>query len=128
MKVLIVSLPGMSQRVLIETFRKHLDVEVVGVAVGCLSASSMVGQLQPDLVVIDSNLPEAETDQLVKRLKGESQRVTSLVLVETTQQVGRVARSGADIILRSYMLPQGLDEAIGNLKTGNAGVSVNPVN
>ena len=68
-RVLIVSLPGMMQNVLKETFLCRSDVEVVGVAGGCLSALGMIAEAQPDLVVINSNMPEIETNQLILLLK-----------------------------------------------------------
>lgn len=116
-RVLIVSLPGMMQNVLRETFMDRADAEVVGVASGCLSAVDMIPEAQPDLVVIDSNLPEAEASQLIIRLKQGSQPIQSLVLVETTQQLNKANNSGADITLRSYYLPNNLDRVLGRIGT-----------
>lgn len=91
------------------------DVEMVGVASGCLSALDMIPKTQPELVVIDSNLPEAESSQLILRLKQGHHPVQSLVLVETTQQLKKAASVGADITLRSYSLPENLDNVINNI-------------
>jgi DNA-binding NarL/FixJ family response regulator len=114
-RVLIVSLPGMMQNLLRETFMGRADVEMVGVASGCLSALDMIPKTQPELVVIDSNLPEAESSQLILRLKQGHHPVQSLVLVETTQQLKKAASVGADITLRSYSLPENLDNVINNI-------------
>lgn len=116
-RVLIVSLPGMMQNVLRETFAGRADIEVVGVANGCLSALGMIPETQPDLVVIDSNLPEEEVNQLILRVKQEHQQVYSLVLVETTQQYNKAARAGADMTCRSYSLTDNLSSVIANLET-----------
>ena len=115
-RVLVVSLPGMMQKMLCETLNSRLDVDLVGVASGGLSAVGMIRQEQPDLVVIDSNLPEAEMRELIQWLKKDKQHVRSLVLVETTQQLNKAATAGADIILRSYSLPGNLDRVITQLK------------
>lgn len=116
-RVLIVSLPGIMQNMLRETFKNRLDVDVVGVASGGLSAVSMIQQKEPDLVVIDSSLPDVETHALVLWLKEETQQITSLVLVETTNQSKKAASAGADMILHSYSLPEGLDRVFGNMRT-----------
>jgi chemotaxis response regulator CheB len=119
-KVLIVSLPGMMQNLLRETFTGQADAEVVGVASGCLSALGIIPETQPDLVVIDSNLPEAEASQLILRLKQEVSPIHSLLLVETTQQLNKRANAGADFTLRSYSLPEGLAPVFGKLRSNHS--------
>ena len=64
-KVVIVSLPGMFQHMLKETFTRRADVEVVGVANGGLSAIDLIKKQLPELVVIDSNIPRAEASELI---------------------------------------------------------------
>jgi chemotaxis response regulator CheB len=118
-RVLIVSYPGMMQNVLREIFTGRADVEVVGVAGGCQLALGMIPETQPDLVVIDSNLPEGEASQLIFRLKQQGSPIHSLLLVETTQQLNRKANSGADFTLRSYSLPDGLVSVFGQLKSND---------
>ncbi len=114
-RVLIVSLPGMMQSVLRDTFSNRTDVELVGVASGALSAVGLIPKKKPDLVVIDSNLPGDEKVQLVQWLKEKWQKSRSLILVETTQQSKQAGRMGADIVLRSYSLPESLDSVIGTM-------------
>jgi DNA-binding NarL/FixJ family response regulator len=118
-RVLIVSLPGMMQKVLKDTFTLRADVLVVGVASGGLSAANLIQQKQPDLVVIDSNLPALEKNALLVWLKEEQQHATSLVLVETTQQLNQAAGAGADFTLRSYSLPGSLDSILRNLRSSD---------
>jgi chemotaxis response regulator CheB len=119
-KVLVVSLPGMMQNLLREIFTDRAEVEVVGVASGCLSAVAMIPETQPDLVVIDSNLPEAEASQLIYRLKQAVSPVHSLLLVETTQQLNRTASGGADFTLRAYSLPESLGSVLGKLRSNHS--------
>lgn len=77
----------------------------------------MIRQIKPDLVVIDSNLPEAEMNELILWLKKSDQQIHSLALVETTRQLKKAATAGADTILRSYTLPANLDSVIGKLQS-----------
>jgi DNA-binding NarL/FixJ family response regulator len=114
-KMLIVSLPGMMQRVLQETFTKRADVNLVGIACGGLSAIQMIWHHQPALIVINSNLPEDETRELIQWLKNEQPQILSVAIGETSQQIRRAAAAGADFTLRSYSLSDNLDRLLGNV-------------
>lgn len=114
-RVLVVSLPGMMQKMLCETLTGRLDVDLVGVASGGLSAVGMIRQKQPDLVVINSNLPPGEASALIIWMKEEHPQICSLVLAETTQQLNRATRAGADIVMRSYSLGDNLDSVFVNM-------------
>ena len=122
-RVLIVSLPGMMQNVLMDTFTNRNDVEVVGVANGGLSAVGMIRKQRPELVVIDSTLPDIEMSSLILWVKEEHQPICSLVLVETTQQEKKAKNAGADITLRSYSLPESLDKVLDNYRTNQSKTS-----
>jgi chemotaxis response regulator CheB len=116
-RVLIVSLPGFMQNMLCETFNNRLDVDLVGVAGGGLSAVSTIQKQQPDLVVIDSSVPVSEATALILWMKEEYHHARSLVLVETTQQSNKAAHTGADIILRSYSLGDHLERVLEDLRS-----------
>jgi DNA-binding NarL/FixJ family response regulator len=113
--VLLVSHPGILQHILRETFTNRSDLDTVEVANGCLSAIEMIRQKQPDLVVIDSNLPEAETRALILWMKNEQQHIRSLALAETTQQLKKSSSMGADMVLKSSTLLDNLDQVLINL-------------
>ena len=118
-RVLVVSLPGYLQNMLYETFNNRLDVDLVGVAGGGLSAVSTIKQKLPDLVVIDSSVPVSEATALILWMKEEYQRAWSLVLVETTQQSNKATGTGADIVLRSYSLGDHLDRVLEDLRSNS---------
>ena len=123
-RVLVVSLPGMMQKMLRETFNSRLNVDLVGVASGGLSAVRMIQQKQPHLVVIDSNLPSSEASALIVWMKEECHQVCSLVLAETTQQLNRATAAGADIVMRSYSLVDNLDSVFVNMSAIHTSTSV----
>ena len=60
-KTFIVSLPGLSQRMLEQTLSCHEGFDLVGTAGGGLSAIKMIEEIQPELIVINSNFPDKET-------------------------------------------------------------------
>lgn len=109
------SLPGMMQNIIGETFIKRADVDLVGIACGGLSAIKMIGRYLPDLIVINSNLPETETRELIHWLKKEHPQIFSVALGDTSQQVNKAATAGADFVLRSYSLPDQLNKLMGSL-------------
>jgi DNA-binding NarL/FixJ family response regulator len=115
--VLVVSLPGFMQNMLRETFNHRFDV--IGVASGGLSAVGMIQQKQPDLVVIDSSLPVSETRALISWMKEECRQTCSLVLAENSKQLKEANRAGADMTLRSYSLPEGLDRVLGHMRSNH---------
>jgi DNA-binding NarL/FixJ family response regulator len=117
-KVLLISLPGMLQGVLRQTLAAKSDVDLVGVASGCLSAFSMIKQLAPDLIVIDSNLPDAEIQELIRRAHAEQTLGRFLVLTETSRQKDFAKNAGADFILRSDALPRELDSVMVEMRNG----------
>ena len=114
LRVMIVSLPGIMQNVLNETFIGRPGMVVVGTASGCLSAVGIIHRVFPDLVVIDSSVPESESHELIRLLKQENPFIRSLLLVETTQQLTRAMQAGADLALTSYSLPESLDRVLGS--------------
>lgn len=100
-----------------ETFTNRSDTDVVGVASGGLSAVAMINHQQPDLVVIDSNLPEVETCKLIEWIKQNHRSIRTLVLAETTQQLSKAVNAGADYALRSYSMLENLNQVFGSLST-----------
>ena len=118
-RVLIVSLPGVLQNVLKQSIQAGSVAELIGVANGGLSAMSMIKKEQPDLIIIDSNLPEAETRELMKQIKALTPHKRCLVIVETTQQQYKASLAGADFTLRAYDLPTKLERLLEDVSANN---------
>ena len=74
-------------------------VLVTGSAGDGLSALSMVRDIQPALLVVDSNLLEDETLSLLKEVKRAWPQVRCLVLVQTTGRKNRALAAGADVVV-----------------------------
>ena len=121
-RVLIVSLPGILQRTLTSTFKRNSRVEVVGIASGGLSAIYSIENHRPDVVVIDSNLPESETLELIKVMRERHAGMPSLVLAETTHQLRQMVLAGADLVIRSHDLVSKLDDLLVELNKEDPGM------
>jgi DNA-binding NarL/FixJ family response regulator len=114
-KVVLVSLPGMLQVVLQQTITSRADAEVVGIASGGLSAVHLIQGQQPDLVIIDSNVPETEATSLIEWIKKAKPDIRCLVLAKTSHFMKHADQIGADFALQSYTLPDSLDKVFENL-------------
>jgi chemotaxis response regulator CheB len=112
LRVLLVSLPGISQRVLRNTFLNKPMVELVDVASGALSAVNLIDDHQPDMVVLDSNLPDSEKVELIKLMRQRYPMVYSLALVETSHGLHLATLAGADLAMRTTDLTLQLDELL----------------
>jgi len=75
------------------------QVAVTGSAGDGLSALSMVREVQPALLVVDSNLLEDEVVSLLREVKGAWPEVRCLVLVQTTGRKNRALAAGADAVV-----------------------------
>lgn len=115
--LLLVSSPGVLQQTLKHIFGSKPQVTIQGVANGGLSAIKSMKNELPDGVVIDANVPETETDELIQVIRKEFPGVRSLVLVATSQQFSRAALSHADFVIRSYDLTSQLDATLAELQT-----------
>ena len=111
---LLASAPGIAEQSLRATLESLPSVRVIGTAAGCLSALQMVYDMQPDLIVIDSNLPLEDVQELLRQLKQEGLETRSIVLAATSGQVRRALAAGADAALRR-------DTPIGQLNAVVAG-------
>ena len=114
-RVLIVSLPGILQGMLKSTFVSKPVVDLVDVANGALTAVGLIDDHVPDLVVIDSNLPESETVELIKVIRKHHPDMYSLALAETSQNLHRFTTAGADLALRGPELSSKLDDLLNEL-------------
>jgi DNA-binding NarL/FixJ family response regulator len=103
--VLVVSPPGISQQMLGQTFCCRDDVDFKGIADGGLSALKMIRRSLPQMLVINSDLPESEAAELIREIRDQDTRPLIILLVETSGHLPRAAQAHPDLIVRSYELP-----------------------
>jgi DNA-binding NarL/FixJ family response regulator len=102
LRAIIVSQPGSWQRVLQTNIEDCPFVDAVEVVSGSLTASQLVEQQQPDLLLIDSSVPFEDAVALVRNLKRHTPKTKSIVIADTTQQRRQIALVGADYTLSSF--------------------------
>ena len=100
-RVIIVSSSSVMRNLLENSFAFDPGVEVVGLASGGLSATNLIRENLPDLLVIDSNLAGDEVEALVRRVKTEQPSIRCLVLTETSKRKRKMISLGADFTLRT---------------------------
>ena len=91
------------------------QVFVTGSAGDGLSALSMVREVQPALLVVDSNLLEDEALALLKEVKAAWPEVRCLVLVQTTGRKKRALAAGADAVVSRNDPVDALNQALHQL-------------
>ena len=101
-RAVIASRPGVMQESLRAMLTGSGQVAVIGSAGDALSALSMVREVQPALLVVDSNLLEDEAISLLKEVKGVWPEVCCLVLVQTTGRKNRALAAGADAVMSRH--------------------------
>jgi DNA-binding NarL/FixJ family response regulator len=78
------------------------DIEVVGIAHNGTEATAMAGTLQPDVVLMDLNMPEVNGVQATRAINSSSPHIRILVLtmLDSDDSIGAAIRAGA----RGYLL------------------------
>ena len=114
-RAVIASRPGVLQESLRAMLTGSGQVAVTGSAGDGLSALSMVREVQPALLVVDSNLLEDEVVSLLREVKGAWPEVRCLVLVQTTGRKNRALAAGADAVVSRNDPAAALNQALRQL-------------
>lgn len=113
--VMLVSQPGALQKILLNSLQ-GLPVAVVGVASGGLSAAAMLKGRQPDLLIVDANVPVDETLALLEHVQRKYPEIYCLALSETSQGKQGLQAGGANSVVLSFDLPLKLPEVIAEVQ------------
>lgn len=124
-RVLIVDDHRLFRRVVREVLEEHPQLMVVGEAINGSNALALARELQPDIVVLDMQLPDmngiAVTRQLVEALPGV--RVVILTLASTDRLIVEAVRAGAFGYLSKDIQPEALARAILGVADGEVAMS-----
>jgi DNA-binding NarL/FixJ family response regulator len=94
-QVLLVSLPGIVAQATRAVIASLGDVILVGCATGALTATQMLPELQPDLLLIDATLPDEEVAALLQWARAHLPAVHCVVMTLTTRQREQALAWGA---------------------------------
>ena len=111
-QILIVSIPGIFQRMLARSIAARPEVGVVTHASGGLSACSALKEHSLDLVLIDSNVPGNEVIELLDIMQADYPDLPYQVFRDTSREVQELISSGIDQVNKTYDLNQNLDDLL----------------
>ena len=121
-RILIVDDHAVVRRGLIMVLRLEPDFEVIGEAENGVVALELVGQLRPDLVLLDFAMPELDGAATAEALHDKYPNVKVLILsgVEVDDRVLDLLASGVDGYVIKDIEPQELAQAIRTVARGEA--------
>jgi NarL family two-component system response regulator LiaR len=114
-------------RLVVESLRKILDgepdMECVGVANNGVEAIEMVRNLQPDVAILDINMPDTDGIEATRKIKADFPNVTVLILTayDYEEYVVACLEAGADgFVLKANLPCDGLVNAVRMVNMGRA--------
>ena len=110
--VMIVSLPGTWQRILQQNLEDYPFIEVENVVNGALSAVQLIERQSPDMVLIDSSIPFQDVIALIKNVNERNPDILLIVLGDTSYQLKRILRSGAEYAISSCNYEEEIGEVL----------------
>jgi DNA-binding NarL/FixJ family response regulator len=116
-RVVLVSAPGLVQKATESTLASCAEVDLVATVSGALSATGVLPQMQPDLVLIDATLAEEEVEALLEWIKGHCPGVQCAAMTVTSHQRDLVLGWGADVAIHRAGLAGYLRQILGCLPT-----------
>jgi len=116
-RVVLVSTPGLVQQATRSTLALCPDVDLVAIASGALSATRVMSQMQPDVLLIDANLPEEEMEALLRWAKEHCPGTRCVVSTSTSQHSDRALVSGAHAAIHRAGLADQLHATLSHLPT-----------
>ncbi len=104
--VLLVCPPGLEQVSLYTSISAIPHATIIAKASGVVSALQLMQQHNPDVLLVDANILQGETTQLLKRIKELRSKVIRVVFVATRSQGRHLQQEGADYVLNYSNLNQ----------------------
>ena len=93
------------------------QIEIVAETGSVAVLAEMHTRFQPDLVVLDANVPDEDVWQALAQLKSTCAQTKSCVLVENNDQQRKAEISGADLVLHKGFPAAELAEILEELLT-----------
>jgi DNA-binding NarL/FixJ family response regulator len=114
-------------RLVVESLRRILDseqdIECVGVADNGLEATQMAKELQPDVAILDVDMPNMDGIEATRKIKTDFPKIAVLVLTayDYEEYVVACLEAGADgFVLKANLPCDGLVNAVRTVNMGRA--------
>jgi len=114
-RVLLVDDNEVVREGLVSLLEPHTDIEVIGKAVDGLDAIAKAEETDPDVILMDAQMPRADGAEATRRIKGILPDVKILFLTVYGDYVGDALSAGASWYLTKDCRRQDLLEAIRTL-------------
>jgi DNA-binding NarL/FixJ family response regulator len=112
---LLVVKPGPLREALRTLMTSIPGVKVTGEVGDTSSALKMIGECQPDLVLVDAGLPDGEAWRTLKQMKEKWPHVRCVILTDHSCQYQEAKAAHADAVLQKGVPPTLLVQAIETL-------------
>ncbi len=124
-KIVIVDDHPIVRRGLAELINEEDDLEVIGEASSVAEAYDVLGELRPDLALIDLSLGDGHGLELIKQVRANEWGVKMLVcsMLDEALYADRVLRAGATGYLRKDQATEHIVEAIRRVQGGKVYLS-----
>ncbi|MGH8065374.1 MAG: response regulator [Candidatus Entotheonellia bacterium] len=118
--VLIADAHAPLRRWLSRFLAQHEDIQVVGRAADGRRVLSWVESLQPDILLLDMQMPNLGGLEVLARIRAKSPRMKILILADAIEEdfIARVLRNGVHGCVRKTALPTELVQAIRTIYGG----------
>ena len=113
------------RRVLTEVFASATDCECVGMFRNGTAAIAGIPALQPDVIIMDINLPDLSGVECVARLAPQlpGSQILMLTVYQDTETIFQALSAGAHGYLVKPVLPEQLLAAVSEIHSGGAPIS-----
>lgn len=115
MLALIIAKPGALRNSLFSLLATVPQIDIIAGSVGMPSASSMSAQMQPNLVLIESDLPGGQVGKTLAEIQRDWTKARTMVLVDNLAQMQEAELAGADAVLFKGFRAAGLIKIIEEL-------------
>jgi two-component system nitrate/nitrite response regulator NarL len=115
---LIAARPGRMRDCLHALLKAVSHIQVIGCADDGASALKLVIEHEPNLVLLDTNLSEAQVYSVLEQIKATRSQTRCIVLADSIQQQRTAAAAGADAALIKGFRAAKLVEVIEELVSG----------
>jgi chemotaxis response regulator CheB len=100
-------------------------VQVIGVAHGSLTAVQLVKKHQPDVLLIDANIPVEEAIAILHNIKLENPSVLIAIIADTNHDQRSLTKAGANYVVSTYEFKSKMQDIFNQFRETYPNVSGN---